>query len=262
MRAILCLVLLVTALAKQPATNAPNASFNSKGGEFGISTNGVWMSLQWATIAEVDSEGKAVQSYDLSGHHFGWSQPEVGDLVDDKKRPTGNHFPAVNFTEQLENGAWFNVSAWIIDSNATNASLKRNSVKFSIYISNWTFIGAGGENPATSLAVTAGLVGFGGLVRRESNKENHSSTAVYGSGFLDAPTEALYDGETYGEVKVEHTLKGKPIVIFTFEQFYDNVSYDPTFGPGNGSENGGTSMKPSFFILPLFLFSFFFFKQS
>jgi len=255
MRVVIFLLLVAVALSDDnktvvsddPTKNAPtNASFNSDG-EFGVSEKGKWMALKWATLAEVNSNGQVV-SYDLSKRHFGWSQAEVGDVLDDRKHPTGDRFRGVNFTEQLDNGAWFNVSVWIIDSNAVHSSAKRGSIKFSIYISNWTFASSN-----DSLVLTAGLVGFGGFVRKDDDHDDKtvtSSKGVYASGFLSAPAQALYDGVTTSSVTVEHTQKGegKPVVIFTFGSFSTNVSYDPIFG------SGASNLNPSFLVCLLLAF--------
>jgi len=258
MQVILFLGLVASALSGPPKSTPPNASFHPEnGGEFGITTDkGVWMALQWATVAEVNSAGQTINLVDLSVHHFVWSQPILGDLLDDRKRPTGDRYPGVSFTERLENGAWFNVSAWIIDLDANHSSAKHNTLKFSIYISNWTFAAA-----SDSLVLTAGLVGFGGFVRRDEVRDQKSqnvtsSTGVYGSGFLSAPAQALYDGVTNGSVTVQHTQgEGKPVVIFTFGSFSANVSYDPSMGVGSGNPNSGNYMNPSFLVCLLLFFA-------
>jgi hypothetical protein len=211
-----------------PQASSGNAKFYGDG-NFGISTNGAWMSLQWATLEEVDANGNVLMSVDLSKHHFGWSHPEVLPIALDNYTLTTDHFPSVNFTEQLENGAWFNVTAWILDRDANNSAAKHGSVKWSIYISDWPWSPAQTETPG-NLVLTAGLVGFGGIVRSTDNQvaNNNYTTqqATYGTGFLSSPSQAVYDG-WYGPVGVTHTLSGKPVVSWTFGHFSQYMSYDP-----------------------------------
>jgi hypothetical protein len=224
-----------------PTSQVNTAQFQPDG-SFGISTNGNWMALQWATLAEVDSTGIVLQSVDLSTHHFGWSQPQVLAVVDTNRVETGQHFPAVNFSEQLINGAWFNVTAWILPNNATSAKQKHGLVKWSVYISGWPWLSSvGGEGIRGNLVLTAGMVGFGGIVRSTDNQAYKGSNATvttqeYGSGFLSSPTQATYDGYL-GPVAVAHTLSGKPVVSWTFDRFTNYVSFDPEFFPGD-SNNG------------------------
>jgi hypothetical protein len=247
-----------------PTSKVNNAQFQPDG-SFGISTNGNWMALQWATLAEVDSAGTILQNVDLSTHHFGWSQPEVLPVIDVNRVETGQHLPKVNFSEQLENGAWFNVSAWILPNDATNAKQKHGLVKWSVYISGWPWLASsGGENRGT-LVLTAGMVGFGGIVRSTDNQAYKGSnatvtTAEFGSGFLSSPSQASYDGYL-GPVAVQHTLSGKPVVSWTFDRFTNFVSFDPEVWPsvttGRGAENvwraDGPAMISIYTILGLLL---------
>jgi hypothetical protein len=234
-----------------------NASFNDDG-ELGISTKGNWMSLKWATLSEVDSTGAAVQTLDLSKHHYGWSEPEEeSPVLDNDGRDTGDRLPGVNVSVQLENGALFNVTAWILNDNVNNSRGKRGDVKFSIFIGNWTFVGpqnGGGEGQGTHLVLTAGLAGFGGMVRSTQNKAKNGNTTTdleFGAGYLNSPTDALYDGVS-DSVSVTNSEHGKPVVTWTFRRFDHNVSYDPIFG------NSGATIVPSallsIFVMALALF--------
>jgi hypothetical protein len=253
---VLIFALFSVAFAK---STSGEASFNDDG-EFGISTKGNWMSLQWATLSEVDSTGAVVQSVDLSKHHYGWSQAEVTPVLANDGRDTGDRLPGVNVSVQLENGALFNVTAWILDDNANSSSGKRGDVKFSIFISNWTFVGprnGAGEGQGTHLVLTAGLAGFGGMVRSSQNKaKNGNGTTtdlVFGAGYLNSPTDGLYDGVS-DTVSVSNSEHGKPVVMWTFRRFDQNVSYDPLFG------SSGANIVPSalsIFVMALALIKLF-----
>jgi len=221
-----------------------NASFRDHG-EFGISTKGRWISLQWATLSEVRPDGTQVVNESLTKHPQGWSKPEVSDVVDEDNKPTGDRFPGVNSSQQLDNGAWFNVTAWIIDSDSNVTDNKRNSVKFTVYISGWNF-----ASTANSLVLTAGLGGFGGLERREIRHvvRGDLDAANFSAGFLNSPTQASYDG-VLGNVTVTHSDKGEPTISWTFHSFTTNLVYDPVIG-----QNGSQSLAPSVFILFALIF--------
>jgi len=198
------------------------------------------MGLQWATLTEYAPNGTVVQSVDLSTHHFGWSQPDVYTVLDDLQYATVDKMPHVNFTATLVNGATFIVNAWIYTNDSAVNWNKRDDVKFTITIENWAWVGTGyynygGEVPGAYtgdyLVLTAGLVGYGGIVRSWDNTgSGTNATLVEGDfvyGVLISPDQAAYDG-VYHPVPVSHTLSGKPEVSWTFTYFQNNVTYDPT----------------------------------
>jgi hypothetical protein len=226
---------------KDPKTGV-NVTFQSDKGEFGFSTKGNWMALQWATLCEVTPAGENLQCVDLSDHHYGWSEPEFGFVYNLQGQQTEERLPKVSYNHSLNNGAWFNISAWIVDNDSQTGKRKRDWVKFSFNISDWPWKSIPGgnaetENPEGLLVLTAGLVGFGGIVRSTDNKAANGPGAVaavdLGSGFLASPLEAWYDDLEIRPVVVEHSLKGKPIATWTFSRFSRSVYYDPVIGMGN-----------------------------
>jgi hypothetical protein len=144
----------------------------------------------------------------------------------------------VNFTETLINGAWFNVTVWIIDQDVPNAAFKHGDVKWNYYISHWPFqagstcTGEGGAFCRGKLILNAGLVGFAGVVKQEDRLFGVTnvtiSSTTYGNGLLSSPDQGWYDDAFFGPVLVTHSLQGKPEVNWTFAPFTNSVAYDPT----------------------------------
>jgi len=244
---------------------------------------GHWIRLNWATLAEVDPNGNVLHSEDLTKQTFKWTDPIENDLEDERGHHTGHQFPHVNFSESLNNGAWFNISAWVITTDVTvgNVTAKRNSVKFNIYISNWTF-----ANSSDTLVLSAGIDGVGGdesgqdlegdghkndghvndgpVNETYHNETGHNETDYhdyhgdfqehhlrFGIGFLSSPNQAIYDGSFLGPVNVTTTFTGKPVVSWSFVAFANNVSYDPVMG-------GGMQIVPSLLLFVLLALSTFF----
>jgi len=241
-----------------------NSTFAVSGGAIQVGRKKGALRFKWATLSEVDASGQTVISEDLTQHQYGWSVPKVQDVEGDDRKPTGHQFPGVNFSEPLPNGAWFNVSAWIVQSTVTigNATVPRNSVKFNIYIGNWSF-----ASSSNSLQLKASLDGEGGDLRGEVRQEvedgkpatpssfnetGHwrNTYVTYGIGFFSSPNMAVYDGVS-GSVNVTVDLYGAPVVTWTFQSFTNNVSYDPILG------SSGAKAVPSFCLLAVLLLCFF-----
>jgi len=235
-------------------------SFNGDGA-IGLNISNRWVKLAWSTLEEVDSNGHVVQSEELQGKNYAWGQVGDKDLEDERGHQSGQHFPHANFSLLLPNGAWFNVSAWVITSDVTvgNVTAPRNSVKFNVYISKWTF-----ANSSNTLRLIAEIDGEndggddqGHQVDELSDDKDSNKTKehrmTYGIGFLNSPTQATYDGNSTGTVNVTYSLTGKPIVTWTFVSFTYNVSYDPVFG-----SSSGVQIIPSLLVLVILAISAFF----
>jgi len=234
-------------------------SFQTGGGAIHLSVKGGKnIELRWAVLAEVDPNGQIVKSLDLTTKNYLWSQLEHRDYEDDKGRSSGQQFPSSNFSIQLSNGAWFNVSAWVVTTDFTfgNITGQKNAVKFNIYISNWTF-----ANSSDTLEVIADVNGHGGDDHgsADTNDDDKNQTGYdgyhaawkqyqlkYAIGYVTSPNQATYDGGNTGPVNVTYTTNGKPTVTWSFLSFQSNVSYDPLVGT-----NSGLQVAPSLLLLVL-----------
>jgi len=251
-------------------------TFVGNGGAIHLAVKDKYIELKWVSLVEVSQNGAAVHSEDLSSHHYSWSGVKDQDLEDENGQHSGHQFPQVNFSTQLTNGAWFNVSAWVVTVDVTirNTTVKRNSVKFNLYISNWTF-----HNSSDVLQLTADVNGHGGddgeahedgdvhnsndKNETGKNETGKNETAyhqqwqekrlLFAIGYITSPNQGTYDGSTSGPVTVTHTLSGKPTITWTFGSFHSSVSYDPVVAP-----NAGFQILPSIFLLILLSLSAFF----
>jgi len=255
---LLVLCLLVAVLASGPQSNDGTYSDdhldNNFGGDgsiqVGFQGKHDWIRLKWQSLTEVAANGSVILPEDLTNHQFGWSGVADRDVDGDH----GSKFPGVNFSEPLSNGAWFNVSVWMVNTTVTigNVTAPSHSVKFNVYIGNWTF-----QDAANTLQLTAHLDGSGtyrGEVR-ETLKDGQAAvngtddndfktkSVAYGPGFLSSPNMAACDGVTC-TVNVSIGLYGAPVVTWSFPSFTNNVTYDPILG-------SGAKAVPSFFLLAL-----------
>jgi len=229
-------------------------------GSLGVSANGNWQGLQWATLTEYDATGTAVQSVDLTKTHFGWSQPDIYTVQYTHPTTVDEKMPHVNFTSTLENNAIFSVNAYFYNVDSVVSSNKRNSVKFTIDIQNWPWSAnaAGSCNEQKfctggTLVLTAGLVGYGGIVRHYVHSGGANVGDLVQADFtfatLVAPDLALYDQSNYYPVAINYTLSGKPEVMWTFQYFAQEVKYDPTISAVGTSAAGVDLTSPGFITL-------------
>jgi len=153
--------------------------------------------------------------------------------------------PHVNFTSTLVNGAKFTVDAYFFNVDSVVSSNKRNSIKFTITIENWpwTANAAGfcteqGFCTGGTLVLTAGLVGYGGIVRHYIHTAGSNGGNLVQADFtyatLVSPDNAVYDPDTINKVQpvaINYTVSGKPEVMWTFQYFQQKVVFDPTLEP-------------------------------
>jgi len=203
----------------------------NKDGSFGVSSNGNWAGLQWADLTEYAPDGTVVQSVSLAKNDYGWSQPDLYTVIYAATTTVSEKMPHVNFTSTLVNGATFTVDCYFFNVSSVVSSNKRNSIKFTVTIQNWpwastVYCEAEGFCKGGTLVLTAGLVGYGGIVRHYI----HSGGANYGDlvqadftfATLVSPNQAVYDPDTTAitqPVGVTYSLTGKPIVQWTFNYF-------------------------------------------
>lgn len=232
-------------------------------GSFGVSTNGNWAGLQWATLTEYDVNGNAVQSVDLTKTHYGWSQPDVYTVITSLTTTVSQKMPHVNFTSTLVNGATFTVDAYFFNVTSVVSSNKRNDIKFTITISNWPWtVGAagscteGGFCTGGTLVLTAGLVGYGGIIRHYIHTDGSNLGDLVQADFtfatLVCPDYAVYDPDTTNLVQpvaINYTLSGKPEVQWTFQYFQTKVVFDPDITPGSTSPESVNLTSPGFITL-------------
>jgi len=213
-------------------------------GSFGT-YNGNWEGLQWATLTEYDGNGAEVQSVDLTKTHYGWSIPDNYTVIYSYTTTVSEKMPHTNFTSSLVNGAIFTVDVYYYNVDSVVSSNKRNDIKFTITISNWPWCnqapgvcvaGNYGEGEGfysgNTLVLTAGLVGYGGIVRHFV----HSGGSTYGNlveadftyATLISPDTGLYDNSFTRNVPISYSTSGKPIVTWTFSYFANEVVYDPS----------------------------------
>eukprot|EP00823_Brevimastigomonas_motovehiculus_P001360 TRINITY_DN11892_c0_g1_i1.p1 TRINITY_DN11892_c0_g1~~TRINITY_DN11892_c0_g1_i1.p1 ORF type:complete len:257 (+),score=54.67 TRINITY_DN11892_c0_g1_i1:50-820(+) len=144
--------------------------------------------------------------------------------------PRGFSTFSSEFITVLPNNARFLVVAWLFETETLikNGSLSvyvpANSVKFSIYVNDWTF-----ETSDKTLAFDMELAGKSGeKVGRISKDDERQKRCELEGGFLDLPSIASYDGE-YRDVNItlDESKSGATFVHFEFPGPVSELNYDP-----------------------------------
>jgi hypothetical protein len=189
------------------------------------------MEISFDTLEEQDGTSKkAGDSYSFKTSDFAWTTP-TEETVDGKKTIK------VALQSNLTNGAQFEVQSWLyqeeseVKSGDTTVTVKKNHVKFSVFVEDWPF--KAGDDHKLHFSAAVKFKGDGKdapIPDKAADKAKNEKSISAGPGSLDILTFAMVDGvqkDITATVVKSGAFTG---VTFDFPRFTNKLEYDPVMG--------------------------------
>jgi hypothetical protein len=247
MRAVLLLLsmLAIGAIAKNQIYAGDEVSLDWEGnsGKIKVRRTGTSgdkessMEISFDTLEEQDKNGKkAGDSYSFKTTDFNWTTP-TQETINGKKAIK------VSLKSTLENKAKFEVQSWLyqeeseVKSGDATITVKKNHVKFSVFVEDWPFKTGADQKLHFGAAVKFKGGKSDKFPDKAEDKNKDEKTVVIGPGSLDILNFAMVDGVQKDITATVVNSGAFTGVTFDFPRFDDKLEYDPVFGLDNSARS-------------------------